>query len=108
MAQAAVDLPTVAVPKNTRDDVECCMVHGMMFKRLMTTNEGFFGVAPYGTEPGDVVAILFGSSVPIILHPVSSGMHTVVGEVYVHGIMYGEVMEELRKKHETPVVFRLA
>ncbi|OCL05183.1 hypothetical protein AOQ84DRAFT_299424, partial [Glonium stellatum] len=41
---------------------------------------------------GDVVCILFGADVPFILRKTETG-YRLVGESYVHGIMYGEAIK---------------
>lgn len=53
------------------------------------------GLGPPGTKHGDVIAILFGCSVPVILHPVhdaESGFkgYQLIGEAFVYGKMDGE------------------
>jgi hypothetical protein len=65
-------------------------------------------VAPLEAEPGDVVAILLGSTVPVLLRPGEQGMYSVLGEAYIHGIMYGEGLEQLGKNSAEPVVLKLA
>lgn len=107
MSQAASDSLSMPTQTSIQDDVETCMAHGMGFKRVVTTDDGFLGTAPYETQPGDVVALLIGSTVPVVLHPVAANMYTVVGEVYIHGIMYGEAMEKARNIMAAPTVFCL-
>jgi hypothetical protein len=108
MSQAATDSPIKLVPVKFREDVEAAMTNGLTFRRLLTTEGGYIGTGPYETEPGDVVAILLGYNVPILLRPAKSGLYTVIGEAYIHGIMYGEGLAELRKRDLVPEVFRLA
>lgn len=56
------------------------------------------GFAPPKTENGDVIAILYGCSVPVILRPTfpATGVYKYffVGEAYIHGKMYGEVFDK--------------
>jgi hypothetical protein len=47
-------------------DYATAMCHN---QRLFRTSKGFIGMGPMPTEPGDVVAIVFGSRVPFVLHP---------------------------------------
>jgi len=60
--------------------------------RFITTERGYVGVAPGLTEIGDTVAVLKGGLVPFILRESSErpGASRLVGESYVHGIMYRE------------------
>ncbi|KAJ8106495.1 hypothetical protein OPT61_g9496 [Boeremia exigua] len=67
-------------------------------RRLMVTEEGYIGVAPCRARPGDVVAILYGCSIPLVLRKVESlAVWQVVGEGYVHGMMNGEVANLIRR-----------
>lgn len=56
------------------------------------------GFAPPKTENGDVIAILYGCSVPVILRPTypATGVdeYLFVGEAYIYGKMDGEALEE--------------
>lgn len=50
-------------------------------------------------EQGDVCAILFGGDVPCILRPtVTGGMFRLVGQAYMHGAMYGEVVKNWEQR----------
>jgi hypothetical protein len=58
-----------------------------------------FGLAPEGTEAGDIVCILFGCSVPVVLKRVEGNSNAqelceLVGEAYVHGKMDGEAVQD--------------
>lgn len=74
-------------------------------RSFITTTKGFIGLAPDACLPGDVVAILGGSAVPVILRPaqasprhngsfdldgVSGSSFQVIGDAYIHGVMDGE------------------
>jgi hypothetical protein len=57
------------------------------------------GFGPPNTEIGDVIAILYGCSVPVILRPTTlvegaAKTFQLVGEAYIYGEMDGEVFEE--------------
>ncbi|KAI8631219.1 heterokaryon incompatibility protein-domain-containing protein [Xylariaceae sp. FL1651] len=80
---------------------------GLTFRRLLTTQNGRAGTASCDVEPGDVVAILLGCSVPMVLRPLASGAYQVFGEAYIHGVMYGEAMDELMARTPEPEIFRL-
>jgi hypothetical protein len=51
---------------------------------------GYLGLAPYQTQIGDVVCILFGKDGNFL-----------VGYCYIHGIMDGEALEGVDLKKET-------
>lgn len=60
--------------------------------RPFITASGFVGLAPPHIESGDVVCIFVGGTVPYILRREEEGVYSLVGEAFVHGVMYGEWM----------------
>ncbi|CAG8040268.1 unnamed protein product [Penicillium salamii] len=68
----------------------CSMVLG---RRLLWTEREYLGLAPPGAKKGDHVVVLEGSRVPFVLRKVDGGFWKVIGECYVHGIMYGEAFD---------------
>lgn len=52
---------------------------------FVQTNEGYIGLAPADTRPGDVVAIFLGCSKPLVLRP-EQGRYSIVGEAFVYGL----------------------
>ncbi|KAK5989088.1 hypothetical protein PT974_10586 [Cladobotryum mycophilum] len=64
--------------------------------RFFCSPAGYYGLARSRVAPGDVICVLVGASVPFILRPCEGGdLYQLMGEAYVHGVMYGEVMGEL-------------
>jgi hypothetical protein len=61
----------------------------------MTTTQGYLGLFPQGTQSGDIITILFGSSMPILLRPFNNNRYKMVGACYVHGVMEGEALKSL-------------
>jgi hypothetical protein len=51
----------------------------------------FVGIGPPDSQPGDVVAILYGCSVPVILRHNEGGGRRFIGEAFIYGYMDGEV-----------------
>ncbi|KAI0428600.1 heterokaryon incompatibility protein-domain-containing protein [Xylaria sp. FL1042] len=58
-------------------------------RTLLLTDDGYVGLGPEITEKNDLVCILSGLVMPIILRHTGKG-YQVVGEAYVHGMMFGE------------------
>ena len=109
------DFFTNDIPKNASEydttEAYTCFDRTCKKRRLMTTERGYIGWAPddmYGTDieqtrHGDLIAILFGCSTPIVVRPKGSHFQ-VLGEAYVHGMMEGEAMDFLedgRAQHQT-------
>jgi hypothetical protein len=60
-------------------------------QRYFRTEDGRVGVGPMDVQVGDDICIFDGAAIPHILRSRGTqGTFTLVGEAYVHGIMYGE------------------
>lgn len=62
-------------------------------RRMARTSKGYLCLVPAGTRVGDEVVLLQGGRTPYILRGTFAG-RILVGEAYVHGIMYGEAWDE--------------
>src|SRR5262249_44408873 len=70
----------------------------MMGRCFCLTNEGRMGMGSGFMAPGDVVVIPLGCYTPIILRPEGNrGEYRFVGDVYIHGYMYGKAIDQWRK-----------
>jgi hypothetical protein len=62
----------------------------------LVTTRGFLGLGPPAAEVGDLVVVLGGGDVPFVLRSVgvrgdgARERFKLIGEAYVHGVMYGE------------------
>ncbi|KAG8162960.1 hypothetical protein KVR01_007438 [Diaporthe batatas] len=66
------------------------VLHSMATRRLFIADTGHVGCGESELCVGDVIAVVAGSSVPFLLRPISDGRYVLIGEAYVHGIMFGE------------------
>jgi hypothetical protein len=87
--------------KNRRQSFDYWLTAAAFFERLSTgrffiTQRGYVGIAPDQTHVGDEVCVVYGASVPFIVRPAKylgfASVHSLIGETYVHGIMYGEAL----------------
>ncbi|TEY65559.1 hypothetical protein BOTCAL_0138g00010 [Botryotinia calthae] len=62
----------------------------MGYRRLFFTDLGYAGSGDLNISIGDEVVIMAGSPVPFILRQGIDGRYKLIGEAYVHGIMFGE------------------
>jgi hypothetical protein len=63
-------------------------------RRLGSTKNGYFGLLPAGTRKGDAIVLAEGGRVPLVLREVKSKKSwELVGDCYIHGIMYGEAFD---------------
>ena len=96
---------------NAITETESIILSILARRALCITESGKPGWVYDVAEVGDVVAILPGHNVPMILRPCGKGTHPVnenenytgvsyqvVGEAYIHGIMYGEAVEGKREE----------
>ena len=63
-------------------------------RNFCITKAGRLGWASKRAMEDDIVALLYGSVVPILLRPRQDGKYECLGACYIHGIMDGEVVEE--------------
>jgi hypothetical protein len=67
-------------------------LHFLLPRRPFLTRSGFVGLGPAHMEQGDEVYIFFGGHVPYIVRQQENNKYSLVGEAFVHGIMYGEAL----------------
>ena len=86
-------------PQDARDVVwKYWQTAGAFAKRISNgvfcvTKMGYVGLVPGDAQVGDEVCIFTGGAVPFVLRKDSSGeTYTLVGEGYIHGLMYGEAL----------------
>lgn len=98
MAGSPSELPkakTVASPSDI-----FALASGRVYgrRRLFLSSKGVLGLAPASARKDDQVWFLSGGKVPFILRPEldRSGRRTfsLIGEAYVHGYMFGQVLKE--------------
>ena len=69
-------------------------------RRLFTTRSGYLCVGPASTQLNDQIWVVSGGVTPLVLRPLDSGVgqyFKLVGEVYVHGMMDGEILDQKRE-----------
>jgi hypothetical protein len=68
-------------------------------RRLATTKLGYLCMAPFDTQLGDIIAVLYDCHAPVVLREEKSH-YRFIGTCYIHGIMHGEVakMDGLNSK----------
>ena len=68
-------------------------------RRLIKTESQTLGLAPRKAVPGDLVCLLYGCSVPVILHRCENGndaeSYELVGDCYLDGFMRGEALPDV-------------
>jgi hypothetical protein len=78
---------------------------GSMFKRrTFISTQGYVGLVPSHSQPGDIICVFFGVHVPLILRPLSLDKYELVGEAYVYGMMDGEILEKPRERRIFTIV----
>lgn len=80
---------------NGRQRIFASMAATMFQRRLARTAKGYLELVPTEAEAGDTVAILKGGKLPLVLRA-RKGQWELIGESYVHGVMYGETFDEAR------------
>jgi hypothetical protein len=62
--------------------------------RFFVTKKGYVGFAPHDAAIGDEICVFYGAAVPFVLRKSwrSGSAYKLIGECYIHGIMYGEAL----------------
>jgi hypothetical protein len=67
-------------------------------RRLLCSSSGLLGLGPMSTAQDktrkDEIWLLRGARVPFILRRKSDNRYQIIGEAYIHGLMYGEAVED--------------
>jgi hypothetical protein len=75
-------------------------------RRFFVTTAGRTGLGPRCMQPEDVVVVLRGGFSPFILRK-KADSYWLIGEAYVHGIMYGEAVQLDRSRGGSSMVFHV-
>jgi hypothetical protein len=67
----------------------------MIGRCFCLTKEGLLGMGTGFMAPGDVVVVPLGCYTPILLRREGRGEYRFVGDIYIHGYMTGEAVDEL-------------
>lgn len=74
------------------------MMESLQYRRPFITENGYVGLGPEHLDKDDVVVVFLGARFPYILRKSLLVGWMLVGEAYVHGIIYGEFMEKEKRE----------
>ena len=84
-------------PEDIIKTLNSAIVMLMIWKgAVFVTEKGYIGEGTNRSRPGDIICVLLGCNYPVILRPIA-GHYEFIGEVYVHGIMHGEVIRAMEE-----------
>ena len=75
--------------------------HAMSYRRLFIDNNQQIGKGPVSTQVGDEIWILRGAEIPYVLRPRGKTNYELIGQAYVHNIMFEGSVEDLLDASET-------
>lgn len=61
--------------------------------KVFVTVDGYIGVGPPLMQEGDLVCCLYGLNIPLVIRK-HDALFKIVGDWYIHGMMFGERMSE--------------
>lgn len=69
-------------------------------RQMIRTEGGVLGLGPRDTEDGDVICELYGGKSFYMIRPLKedNAAYAFLGDVYLHGMMQGEAMQNEREK----------
>ena len=96
--------PELSRMTNYQVQVDEAIASATMHRRLFRTKQSYIGLGPEHLKQGDQIWVLKGGRVPFMLRPAGEfgfkrgvegkrECHRLVGDCYVHGIMFGEAMQ---------------
>lgn len=102
-------------PRSKSGDASCFLLAAHSAcgnRRLFYTSKGYLGLGPALLQAGDIVSVLAGGTIPFVLRRDSRSSPSkrrfqLVGEAYVHGIMYGEAVNEFAVNDPAKVAFNI-
>jgi hypothetical protein len=62
------------------------------------------GLIPISAQIGDVISFMPGSDIPFLLRKIDNSHYRLIGEAYVHELMYGELFQDQSKEPEQIVL----
>jgi len=80
---------------------------GAAQRALARTTRNYLVLGPASMAEGDEIWFLRGARVPFALRSMPNGQHEIVGEVYVHGYMQGEIFTRDARRPEDAVLVNL-
>lgn len=74
--------------------------------RFCVTKKGYVGFVPHEAKLGDEICIMYGGAVPFCMRkiPRMDSKYKLVGESYIHGIMYGEALSSIENPKKTFII----
>lgn len=62
--------------------------------RFVRSKKGYFCLTRVEVQEGDEIVVLVGADMPFLVRPTPAGAYRLLGEVYVHDIMHGELVRD--------------
>lgn len=88
-----LDSDTTEAVDPFREKMNACLRKRLLCK---SNSRSLLGLVPGTAQDGDIICILIGCALPMILRR-KKNHYVVIGESYVHGLMYGEILEMVTK-----------
>ena len=63
-------------------------------RKLGMTRKGRIAQIPLEAQADDSIAVFYGEDVPFVIRKAQNGVWRLIGDAYVHGVMYGRAEEE--------------
>jgi hypothetical protein len=79
------------------DAVFQCMMSITDGRPLFYTSTEYFGIRTPYVKPGDKIAVFLGANVPTLIRKQDQESYRIIGELFILGIMGGEVFEKDHK-----------
>jgi hypothetical protein len=83
-------------------DIDIAMRKTCLYRKFLTTlKHRYYAVGPYFAEQGDAIFMFKGGEMLYLARPTVEGTYHFVGEVYVHGMMDGAIVDDFARGEGT-------
>lgn len=97
---STIELPRINSTRVEGSDLMVELETKQISHRLIETDDGYLGLAPKGTLPGDKIVILKDCPVPMVLRKVAN-YYLNIGSCFIAGLMEGEAAAWVANKRAT-------
>jgi hypothetical protein len=85
------------IPSDSKESNFIGFMERSIYRRICWTDKEYMGLMPSAARQGSEIWLIRGCRMPLLLRRIHLGNHfELIGDCYVHGIMYGEAFQQDR------------
>jgi hypothetical protein len=92
---SGIDNPKPGAVARLAKEMNSILASASGYTSLFATKNNWIGTGPVNIQVGDLVYLFYGARTPFIIRKGNSkGIYRLVGETYIHGLMFGEALQK--------------